>query len=148
MFAFKYQSVLLYREHQESEQQAAYLAARQRLQDAQQLLGRYREEWRSCLDQWRDFQQRNVSVRRIQLCQRYMMQLRVEITRQAEEVKTCVAAVDTARDAFLAVRREREKIERLREHDYRQFQYTQKHREQKQTDDISTIRFNQKRRVS
>ena len=148
MFAFKYQSVLMYREHQESEQQAVYLAARQRLHAAQQQLSRFREEWRSCLDQWRDFQQRNVSVQRIQLCQRYMMQLRVEITQQAEQVKACVAAVDTARDAFLAVRRERKKIERLREHEHRQFRYAQQHREQKQADDISTIRFNQKRRVS
>lgn len=144
MFQFKFESVLNYRRQIEDTCQQDFAISKNQWETETRKLEDYYELWKKCLFEWRGIQGDSVSIREIDLYQKYMLRLKSEITKQAERVKDCLQEMEEKREILLGAIKDKKMMEKLEEYHMTSYRRDQANREKKFVDDIATKRFNYK----
>lgn len=143
-FQFSLQKVLELR--QRLEQQAAIELGRfQSLENqAKKKLTLQEKERQEQLVAWREKNHGQLNIGELESYQRWLEVLDQAIARQEALAKELQASVKQQTDKYLAARRKRETLEKLREKKYAEFRQEVLGKEQRELDDIAATRFVQR----
>ncbi len=143
-FQFSLQKVLELR--QRLEQQAAIELGRfQSLENqAKKKLTLQEKERQEQLVAWREKNHGQLNIGELESYQRWLEVLDQAIARQEALAKELQASVKQQTDKYLAARRKRETLEKLREKEYAEFRQEVLGKEQRELDDIAATRFVQR----
>jgi flagellar FliJ protein len=143
-FQFSLQKVLELR--QRLEQQAAIELGRfQSLENqAKKKLTLQEKERQEQLVAWREKNHGQLNIGELESYQRWLEVLDQAIARQEALAKELQASVKQQTDKYLAARRKRETLEKLREKKYAEFRQEVLGKEQRELDDLAATRFVQR----
>ena len=143
-FQFSLQKVLELRERME-EQAAAELGRLQSLEtEARKRLALQEDQRGQKLSAWREISQGALDIGELETYQRYLGMLDQNIVQQRALVHELEVSVEEQTNEFLAARRKREMLEKLKEKEYAQYHRELLSKEQRELDDIAATRFMQK----
>ncbi len=143
-FQFSLQRVLELRERLE-EQAAQELGHLQSLEiDARRTLALQDSQRGQQLSAWREISQGVLDIGELETYQRYLELLDQEIDQQRALVQELAASVRQQTEKYLAARRKREMLEKLKEKEYAEYHRELLGKEQRELDDIAATRFMQR----
>ncbi len=136
-FRFSLQRVLDYRVQQEEEAKLKFAQARASLEKLKARKAKVEEELESVHNLFKG--EKIVECPWVFVeCERSLIKEREDLI---EEMGQQIDIVERLKGDYLRKRLEREKVERLKEKHRREFYYEESRREQKEADEISTLRF-------
>ena len=141
MFQFSLQEVLEFRQEKLEECEREYLKAAQELKQArakQEALG---EERRETIDSLRDRQEAGISPGESWIFQNYIEDMDARAFDLAKETWQCEQIMQYKRDDYLLARREVEVMEKLREQEFRGYQYKERKNEEKMLNDLAIFKY-------
>jgi len=140
-FQFSLQKLLEVRERLE-QQAAAKLGHLQLLEaEARKRLALKEDERERQLQAWREKNQGELDISELEAYQRWLEALAEAISQQRALIDQLKESVKQQTEEFLATRRKREMLEKIREKEYAEFRKEMQGREQRELDDIAATRF-------
>lgn len=140
-FQFSLQKLLEVRERLE-QQAAAKLGHLQLLEaEARKRLALKEDERERQLQAWREKNQGELDISELEAYQRWLEALAEAISQQRTLIDQLKESVKQQTEEFLATRRKREMLEKIREKEYAEFRKEMQGREQRELDDIAATRF-------
>ena len=143
-FQFSLEKILELRER--LEQQAAAELSRLKSLEAEEKekLAMQRQQRQVQLEAWRNKIQGTLDLDELDAYRRWLEVLDASVAQQQALVEELQLSVKRQTDEYLAARRKRQVLEKLREHEYERFCQELLRKEQRELDDIAATRFVQR----
>jgi len=140
-FQFSLQKLLELRERLEQQAAAELGHLQSREAEARRKLAAQKQHRQQQLVQWRERNHGELDIGELEAYQRWLEALAEAISQQRALIDQLKESVKQQTEEFLATRRKREMLEKIREKEYAEFRKEMQGREQRELDDIAATRF-------